>query len=110
MPETKSFSTPTPEPPTSQTKTTRPALTLFALGIRPSIGTQKAGAKTRHVADVAAYETWNNLELKTMKNNTKTRNERTMRRAESALDFVTVLLIAGILTAGALHYFDVLIP
>jgi hypothetical protein len=110
MPETKSFSTPTPEPPTSQTKTTRPALTLFALEIRPSIETQRAGVKTPHVVGVAAYETWNNLELKPMKNNTKTRNDRTMRRAESALDFLLVLLIAGALTAGALHYFDVLIP
>jgi hypothetical protein len=45
-----------------------------------------------------------------MKNNTKTRNEAILRRAESAFDFVAVLLIAGALTAGALHYFDVLIP
>ena len=45
-----------------------------------------------------------------MKNNTKTRNERTIRRAQAALDFLTVLLIAGALTAGALHYFNVLIP
>jgi hypothetical protein len=45
-----------------------------------------------------------------MKNNTKTRNERTIRRAQAALDFLTVLLIAGALTAGALKYFDVLTP
>jgi hypothetical protein len=46
----------------------------------------------------------------TMKNHTKTRDERIIRRAQAALDFLTVLLIAGALTAGALHYFDVLIP
>lgn len=45
-----------------------------------------------------------------MKNHTKTRDERIIRRAECALDFLAVLLIAGLLTAGALHYFDVLIP
>jgi len=45
-----------------------------------------------------------------MKNNTKNRNERTIRRAQSALDFLTVIIISGALTAGALHFFDVLIP
>ena len=45
-----------------------------------------------------------------MKKNTKTRDERILRRAQAALDFLTVLLISGALTAGALHYFDVLIP
>jgi hypothetical protein len=52
----KSFSTPTPEPPTSQTKTTRPALTQFALGIKLFTGTQKAGALTHHVAAAALFE------------------------------------------------------
>jgi hypothetical protein len=45
-----------------------------------------------------------------MKNHTETRNKRTIRRAECALDLLAVLLIAGALTAGALHFFDVLIP
>lgn len=45
-----------------------------------------------------------------MKNYTKTRNEAILRRAQAALDLLAVLLIAGALTAGALHYFDVLIP
>ena len=45
-----------------------------------------------------------------MKKHTKTRDEKIVRRAQSALDFLSVLLIAGALTAGALHYFDVLIP
>jgi hypothetical protein len=45
-----------------------------------------------------------------MKKHTKNRDERIIRRAQSALDFLSVLLIAGALTAGALHYFDVLIP
>jgi hypothetical protein len=102
----KSFSTPTPEPPTSQTKTTRHALTPFALGIKLFTGTQKAGAKTPHVVGAARFET----RLKPMKKHTKTRDERIVRRAQSALDFLSVLLIAGALTAGALHYFDVLIP
>ena len=56
MPEMKSFSTPTPEPPTSQTKTTRPALTQFALGIKLFTETQKAGALTHHVAAAALFE------------------------------------------------------
>jgi hypothetical protein len=45
-----------------------------------------------------------------MKNHIENRNEKTIRRAQSALDFLTVIIIAGALTAGALHYFDVLIP
>lgn len=45
-----------------------------------------------------------------MKKHTKNRDERIMRRAQSALDFLSVLLIAGALTVGALKYFDVLTP
>jgi hypothetical protein len=52
----KSFLTPPPEPPTSQTKTTRPALTQFALGIKRSTETQKAGVLTHHAADAALFE------------------------------------------------------
>ena len=59
-----------------------------------------------HVVGAARFET----RLKPMKKHTKTRNERTIRRAQAALDFLTVLIIAGALTVGALKYFDVLTP
>jgi hypothetical protein len=106
----KSFSTPTPAPPTSQTKTTRPELTLFDLGIKLFTGTQKAGVLTPHVVGAARFNPGQKPDKTTMKKHTKTRDEKIVRRAQSALDFLTVLLIAGALTAGALHYFDVLIP
>ena len=106
----RSFSTPTPAPPTLQTKTTRPELTLFVLGTKLFTETQKAGAKMPHVVGAARFNPGQKPDKTTMKNHTKTRNERTIRRAQAALDFLTVLLIAGALTAGALHYFDVLIP
>jgi hypothetical protein len=43
-----------------------------------------------------------------MKNHTQTRNERLSERAQCALDFLAVLLIAAALTVGALAYFDIL--
>ena len=52
----KSFSTQAPAPPTSQTKTTGPALTLFASGIKLFPETQKADVLTHHAADVALFE------------------------------------------------------
>jgi hypothetical protein len=80
------------------------------LGIKPSTETQKAGAKMPHVVGAARFNPGQKPDKTTMKKHTKNRDERIMRRAQSALDFLTVLLIAGALTAGALHYFDVLIP
>lgn len=60
----------------------------------------------RHAVGAARFKT----KFKPMKNDTKTRDERILRRAQSALDFLTVLLIAAALTVGALKYFDVLTP
>jgi hypothetical protein len=68
MPEMKSFSTPTPAPPTSQTKTTRPESIQFALGIKRSTETQKAGVKTPHVVGAARSETRFLAHEKTHKN------------------------------------------
>ena len=78
--------------------------------IKPFIGTQKAGAKTPHVVGAARFNPGQKPDKTTMKNYTKSRNERIIRRAQCALDFLAVLIISGALTAGALHYFDVLIP
>lgn len=106
----KSFSTLTPEPHTSQTKTTCPELTQSDLEIKPSIETQKAGAKMPRVVGAARFNPGQKPDKTTMKNHTQTRNERLSERAQCALDLLAVLLIAAALTVGALHYFDVLIP
>ena len=75
-----------------------------------TIETRPDDAKTPHVVGAARFNPGQKPDKNTMKNYTKTRNEKTIRRAQSALDFLTVIIIAGALTTGALHYFDVLIP